>query len=124
MSGRLTFLVVFGSAATVFLAQTLGYRGYEYMTFVSVLSFAGAIGIVASALMTAKLIDLSGIVNAVFAISSLVGLPLLVDYLVPANVHGPAFLGFIVYFYGSEAAGIGLLIALVVRIFTRHRLRR
>src|SRR5258708_32691582 len=103
VSNRSTFLVVFGTAVTMYVAQSLQYRGPGQTTFTGILAFTVAVGTVASVLLAAKMIDQDSIPGVLLAICSIAALPLVVGWLLsisnmPVNAHGIAVLGFFTYF--------------------------
>jgi hypothetical protein len=128
MRRRLTFLsVVFGTAAIMFLAQSVEYRGLEYMELADALAVAGVAGSVISMVLAARTFRHVGALDVMLAARCTAGLPFLVDWLLrlngtELNVHGFAILGYLIYGLGSESCAIALLIAVAVR--TAVRLKR
>jgi hypothetical protein len=123
------FSALFGSAALIFLSQSIEYAGAEYMQFAGFLALTGGIGTVALLTLAIRMFKHVGDGDVVLAMLCCAGLPFIVDWLLringtQVNVHGFAILGFFIYGLGSWACAIGLLIAMAVRSKRRQAVLR
>ena len=130
MRRRLTlFSTVFATAIMMFAAQSLEYRGLEYMTWAGALAIAAIVGTACFAVLAARMFRHVSALEIVLVTCSLAVLPFLIEWLLrlngtQLNVHGFAILGFFVYGLGSELLAIALIIAVVVRALMHLKRRK
>jgi hypothetical protein len=126
----LLFSVMFGTAASMFLAGSFEYRGLEYMPLVGALVLAAVVGTLVFAVLAVWAFLNIGTLDVLLAACCTAGLPFLVEWLLrlnetQLNLHGGyAVLGFLAYGLGSELCAIALLIAVVVRSSVRLMKRK
>jgi heme/copper-type cytochrome/quinol oxidase subunit 3 len=119
-ANRHFWAMVFGTSVLLFLASSIEYQGPEYMKYAAIMTCLVLVGTVRFVLSAIELFQRAALARIWLAIGCLMGLPFLVGGLLTImdkgpNIHGSAFLGWIIYYLGSLGTAVGLLIALAVR---------
>lgn len=120
------FLVVFGAAVLIFLAQSTEYRGAEYMGTAGYMALAGGLGTLASVILAVRMFKKAEPGDVALAACVCAALPFVVEWALringtQLNVHGIAILGFFIFAVGSCPCAIALFIAMAVRATARSK---